>query len=322
MTILLTGTGFENILGATVNWTNFADFVYGASTDATPAVAVAPNVVAASLGGNDYISGVSLATGEGILIGGELQTNQGADLVIGYSAGGTGLSLVAGTLGTGQGSDKVVGQGFSIGISVDADSAILTKAGADVIVANATSAGGVGLFNQGTIEMDVSGVDEGIDILQAGGGDTGLVNAGTITFGAGADTLAAVSTGLDFYDLINVGGTIRMGAGADTLVAGGTGIALGGEVFLGDGADTFFGFGEDMVVDAGNGVNDTLVLPTEVGGIGTPLAYVVQVDSVAGTVTFTSSVFSGSMETLGFEFLTFGGTTVDIASLSTGDIIS
>ncbi len=321
MAIELTASGWLNELGFEQFWSEASDFAYGSSTNITSAIFVRNDVVVATLGGNDYISGVALGNGIGLEIQGELQTNQGSDLVIGYSAAGVAGIDISGTLGTGQDSDKIIGQAIAgNGINVSFGGAMLTKAGADVIVGNSVFA--IGITNQGTIQMDVSGVDEASDVLQAGGGTNGLFNSGSITFGGGNDTLIAVSTTGNGIDLIN-SGEIRMGSGADTLVCGGTNLVDGGgNIFLGAGGDTFRGFG-NMTVDAGDGVRDTLILPTEsVFEAGFELSYTVNLDG--DNVTFTASVDNTAvtMTTTGFETLSYGNQTFAFSELFDGQTLT
>ncbi len=318
MTVLLTDTGWTDLLGNDNTWTDFADFVYGSTTNETAAVGVEGGEVASTLGGADYISGVALGTGLGIAVVGELQTNQGADLIIGYSVGGDAGIFVSGTIGTGQGSDKIIGQGLAgDGLVVTSEGSILTRAGDDVIIGN--SLDGTGIVNEGTITLDDSGIDQGIDVMQGAGGNGGINNSGSITFGGGNDTLAAVSTGTA-ADITN-SGEIRMGAGADSVIFAGTGVGLGGGTyFLGAGGDTFAGFAAGGTVDAGDGVEDTLILTSEVAD--NSVSYTVNL--VEDTVTFTATlplIGGVTMTTSNFENLVYGEQTFAFSDLTDGQVI-
>ena len=321
MTIELTATGFTNVLGQTASWSTFTDFVYGSVNGfGETAVLVANGVTAATLAGNDVIAGNAQGiNGIGLEVEGTLQTNEGSDLVTGSALSGSAGISISGTLGTGQGSDKVIGQGLINGIEIGLGATLTTKDGSDVVVG---VGGFIGILNQGTIEMDISGQNEAIDVIQAAG-QIGLANTGEIRFAAGNDSLTAISADRSNVDLLNTG-TIRMGVGADTLLLGGSNLMSGGgEIYLGDGGDTFGGFG-DMTVFAGNGVNDTLILPAEFTGSPFPVSYTVGING--DEVTFTTGGIT--MVTTGFETLEYGGFiddpayTFNFSDLENGQVIT
>ncbi len=323
MTIELTATGWTDLLGNSNPWTSSSDFVYGQSLDSTPAVAIAGGVVASAGGGNDSVSGFALSNGTGFTVQGELQMNRGDDVILGFSQNSIGIAILStGIIGTGKGDDKIIGQG-DIGISISSGGFLQTKVGDDVIFGSGIGSGSVGIFNQGTIEMDVA-ADEGNDVLQ-GVGSSGVFNSGgTITFGGGNDTLVAVSTDSSSADLFN-NGEIRMGSGADTLLLGGTGLMDGGgDIFLGAGGDTLVGFG-DMTVDAGDGVNDTLILPSSTAFAGgQTLVYTVAINEAAGTVSFISGIglTARTMTTTGFENLIYADQTFAFSELTNGQTLT
>ena len=299
MTILLTETGWTDLLGEDKFWSESADFVFGSSNDNTAAVSVANGSRVESLGGNDYIAGNAQGNGIGLDVQGQLRTNEGSDLLVGYSVLGPAGIRVSGTIGTGQDSDKIFGQAFrfnAAGISVEDDGRVLTKAGADIMIG--VSSLGTGISNAGIIEMDVPGEPGATDIMQ-GGGLVGVANSGSIKFGDGNDSLLAVSFGntlLGFdVDLFN-SGEIRMGS-----------------------------FG-NMTIDAGNGVNDTLILPAAfpVPGGEFPVAYIVGING--DEVSFTAG--GVTMTTTGFETLEYGGFiddpayTFNFSDLQNGQVIT